>query len=223
MASRFNVLSPYRLVRDLASPATRDVALLQMRDSMRALTTVGATLGLLSLVPGVRVGFNPYKPDWGRVSIGDTRYDLVDGVPSTAKYAARMMRSFYLRAEGKRLRSFEEPFDLTTNFLRRRLSPSGQIAADVAAGRTLEGDRPTPGTEARSLLVPFVVEGMYDGWRDAGGSSFSDAFAGKEFKTGFRGAMRGLPGAFGVPSSTDRKRGRSDTGEPFDISDIVEQ
>lgn len=46
---------------------------------------------------------------------------------------------------------------------------------------------------------------MYKGWLDAGGSSVSDAVdGGKQFKTGFRGAAKGLPSAFGVPSTTYR-------------------
>ena len=44
----------------------------------------------------------------------------------------------------------------------------------------------------------------------------------KEFKTGFKGAAKGLPGALGVPSSTYRKRGRFDADESLDLSDIVE-
>jgi hypothetical protein len=99
MASRFNVLSPFRLTRDLANPAARPVALLQIRDSMRAVAGIGATLSLLSLVPGVRVGLNPYGPGWGKVSVGNIQYDLLDGVPSTARTLAQVSRAFYRNSE----------------------------------------------------------------------------------------------------------------------------
>jgi hypothetical protein len=55
-----------------------------------------------------------------------------------------------------------------------------------------------------------------------------DVLAGdKDFKTGFKGALKGLPSAVGVPASTYGRRGRY--GEPvdpagvrFDLSDIAE-
>jgi hypothetical protein len=212
MASRFNVLSPYRLATNAANPATRGVALLQLRDSMRALTTLGATLGLLSLVPGVEVGLNPYKPNWGKVSVGDTHYDLVDGIPATARFAAQMSSSFYLKAEGKRLKRGQDPYSLADDFLRRRLSPSGKVAADAITGRTVEGEPFTYSGAARDLLLQFTVEGMYDGWKSAGGSSVNDALDGnKEFRTGFKGAAKGLPGFFGIPSSVYKGRDGAQT------------
>ena len=224
MASRFNVISPYRLAKNLANPATRPVAFLQMRDSMRAATSIGATLSLLSLVPGVEVGLNPNKDNWGKVSIGNTHYDLLDGVPSTAKYVAQMSRAFYHREAGprsQRARSREpNAFELTKDFLRWRLSPSGQVGADAVTGKTARGEPFTFGGAARDLLLPFTVEGMYDAWKDAGGSSVGDVTQGREFKTGVRGAVKGLPSAVGVPTSTYRRRGRY--GETLDLSDIAE-
>ena len=65
------------------------------------MASAATTLGLLSLVPGVKVGVNPYGPDFGKVSVGRTHFDFFDGVPSTARYTAQMMRAFYLHAEGK--------------------------------------------------------------------------------------------------------------------------
>jgi hypothetical protein len=76
-------------------------------------------------------------------------------------------------------------------------------------------------TLARDLFVPFVVDGMYKGWLDAGGSSVGDVLDGdKEIRTGFRGAAKGLPGFFGFPvsiyKSTVPERGK------YDLSDIAE-
>jgi hypothetical protein len=207
MAARFNQLSPYRLLANSINPATRPVALLQLRDSARALSTVGATMALLSQVPGVRVGLNPYKPDWGKVVIGNTRYDLVDGVPATARYVAQMSRSFYQMAQNKQAKRGEDPTSLTKDFLRRRLSPSGQVAVDAYTGKTLDGQPFTYSGAARDLTVPFVADGMYQAWLDAGGSSVTDAAKGKPVKTAFRGALKGVPSVVGIPSSTYKERG----------------
>lgn len=191
MASRFNLLSPHRLIANAANAATRPVAWIQLRDGMRAATTLTTTMGLLSLVPGIKVGANPYRPNFGKVSIGNTHYDLVDGIPATAKYAARMARAFYLQESGKRIPNGQSPTDLTKEFLRRRLSPSGAVAVDYATGRTVEGQPFSKSQAARDLLVPFVVEDVEKAYKDAG----------------IKGLPKALPGFFGVPLSTDQRSG----------------
>jgi hypothetical protein len=202
MASRFNMLSPYRLIENSINPATRPVALLQLKDSMRALMTVGTTMGLLSQVPGVEVGLNPFGKNWGKVSIGNTHYDLVDGVPATARYVAQMSRAFYQMARDKKPQRGQDPTSLTKDFLRRRLSPSGQVVADYATGKTVQGDPFSYSGAARDLAVPFVLDGLYQAWLDAGGSSVGDVVSGKPVKTAFRGALKGVPSVVGIPSST---------------------
>jgi hypothetical protein len=191
MASRFNILSPARLIENAANPATRPVAWMQLRDGMRAATTLTTTMGLLSLVPGVKGGFNPYQSNFGKVSIGNTHYDLVDGIPATARYAAQMARAFYLKESGKSIPKGQSPADLTKDFLRRRLSPSAQVAVDAYTGKTVEGKPFTKTQAARDLLTPFVVEDMYKAYEDAG----------------VKGLPKALPGFFGVPSSTYKERG----------------
>jgi hypothetical protein len=206
MAARFNVLSPYRLIENSINPATRPVALLQLRDSARALSTVGTTMALLSQVPGVKVGLNPFGKDWGKVVVGHTRYDLVDGVPATARYVAQMSRAFYQMAHDKQPQRGQDPTALTKDFLRRRLSPSAQVAVSAYTGKTVEGEPFSYSGAARDLAVPFVVDGMYQAWLDAGGSSVADVAKGKPVKTAFRGALRGVPSVIGIPSGTYRER-----------------
>lgn len=209
MASRFNVISPYRLATNLANPATRPVALLQLRDSMRAVTTIGATLGLLSLVPGVHVGWSPYTSEWGRVSVGDTHYDVLDGVPATARFVMKLKDSFTREAEGRRVLGYQRPSYIVKDFFRRRLSPSGQAAADFATGHTEEGEPFSYSKAAADLAAPFVVEDMYHAWLDAGGSGVVEALGGgKGFRTGFKGLPKALPSFVGVPTSSYKVRQR---------------
>jgi 2'-5' RNA ligase superfamily/D-alanyl-D-alanine carboxypeptidase len=209
MASRFNLVSPYRLMMNAANPATRPVAALQAADSMRAALSVGATLSLLSLVPGVKVGLNPFKPGWGMVKVGNTEYDVLDGVPSTVKYAAQVGQALYLHAEGKpptKIHGQEQTvYNLTKDFLRKRLSPSAQVAAEAVTGKNAMGEKVSGGQMASDLLSPFVFQEMYRGW----------------LSSGFGGAVRGLPSALGIPTRTyiDRRQGSNDAGPPGEVLD----
>ncbi|HYY93843.1 MAG TPA: hypothetical protein VE713_04950, partial [Pyrinomonadaceae bacterium] len=206
MASRFNLVSPYRLVMNAANPATRPVAALQAADSMRTALSVGATLSLLALVPGVKVGLNPFKSGWGMVRVGNTEYDILDGVPSTVKAAAQVGQLLYRHAEGKSPARGRSVYGLTSDFPHRRLSPSAQVAAEALTGKNAMGDKVSGSQMASDLLTPFTLEEMYKAWIDAGGSSVGDTLQGKEFKTGFKGAAKGLPSAVGVPTRTYKEQ-----------------
>jgi hypothetical protein len=217
MASRFNLVSPYRLMMNAANPATRPVAALQAADSMKAALSVGGTLALLGLIPGVKVGLNPFKSGWGMVKVGSTEYDILDGVPSTVKYAAQVAQLLYRHAEGKspaRGRGqAQSVYGLTADFLRKRLSPSAQVAAEALTGKNAMGEPVSGGQMASDLLTPFTLEEMYKAWVEAGGSTVSDTLDGnKEFKTGFKGAAKGLPSAVGIPTRTYTNRRQNGEG-----------
>lgn len=77
-ASKFNLISPSRIVKNMLDPATRPVAYLQLRDATRGLATLGTTLGLMH-VAGLDVTVNPYSSDFGKVRVGKAVYDLTGG------------------------------------------------------------------------------------------------------------------------------------------------
>jgi hypothetical protein len=196
-ASKFNLISPVRVVKNALNPATRPVAYLQMRDAVRGLGTLGTTLGLAH-VAGLDVGLNPFHNDFGKLRVGHAVYDLTGGESATTRYVAQMGRSFYSAARGKALPKGHAPTDLTLHYLRSQLQPAAGVVADWKAGKTFEGKAFTYSGAAADLVVPFVVDDMYKGWLDAGGSSVGDVLAGKDFKPAVGGAARCVPGVFGV-------------------------
>jgi hypothetical protein len=190
MSARINLLSPYRFVMNASNPATRPVAYQQAATAMRALSTLGVTAGLVSLIPGVKFQLNPYEPAFGKLSVGDTHYDLLDGIPSSAVFAAKMARAFYLSTEGKTPKKGQDAYSLASDFFRRRESPTGKVVHDALAGRDVNGESFTLGGAAREMFLPFVIDGMYEGWKDSG----------------VGGAAKALPGFLGVPSSSYKEK-----------------
>ena len=65
------------------------------------------------------------------------------------------------------------------------------------------------------LLVPFIVEDMYKGWLDAGGSGVGEVIHGKPFRTGFSSVAIELPSAVCILSATYRPKGG------YELSDIA--
>jgi hypothetical protein len=111
---------------------------------------------------------------------------------------------------------------LTKDFLRRRLSPSAQVAVNAYTGKTLEGEPFTRSGAARDLALPFVVDGMYQAWLDAGGSSVGDVVAGRPVKTAFKGALRGAPQLVGIPASTYKTKTRGGSSASSDGSSAAQ-
>jgi len=199
LSARLNLISPYRFVMNAANPATRPVAWQQAATAMRALTTLGVTAGLVSLIPGVKFELNPYHAGFGKLSVGDTHYDLLDGIPSTAVFVAKMAKAFYLQQKGETPKKGQEPYSLAADFFRRRESPAGKVYHDAVTGKDANGKPFTLTGAARDLFLQFTIESLYDGWKDSG----------------LWGAVKGLPAIGGVPSSVYKlKKGKRGRGEP---------
>jgi hypothetical protein len=204
MAGKFGLLSPARLIHNAANPATRPVAWLQARDATRGLATLSTTLGLAH-VAGLDVGLNPFSDDFGKLRVGNAVYDLTGGEGMSVRYLAKMASSFREIEQGKPLKKGQTPLDLTRHYLRSQLQPAAAASVDLYKGKNFAGQPVTGADVAADLVVPFVLDDLYRGWVDAGGSTLSDVWdggdswdGGKDFKTAFGGAARGLPGVFGV-------------------------
>jgi hypothetical protein len=196
-ASKFNLISPSRIVKNMIDPATRPVAWLQFRDAARGLTVLGTTIGLAHFA-GADVGIDPRSSDFGKLRVGHAVYDLTGGESFSVRYLVSMARAFRDMESGKRLKPRETPSALTLHYLRSQLQPASAAAVDLATGKTFEGEPVTKGTIAADLIVPFVVADAYKGWVDAGGSTLTDVGEGKEFKSAVGGASRALPSVVGV-------------------------
>lgn len=166
-ASKFNLISPTRLVRNMASAETRPVAYLQLRDASRGLASLGTTLGLLHLA-GLDVGLDPRSSDFGKVRVGKAVYDLTGGEGYTVRYLARMARTAGRMAQGRNVKPHETPTALTRRYLRTQLQPLAAGVVDVAQGEDVQGRKVTLGSAALDLFVPFVVGDVLRGFQAEG-------------------------------------------------------
>lgn len=196
-AAKFNIVSPYRVAKNALDPATRPVAKLQLREAMRGLGTLAVTASLLSQIPGVEVGANPWGEGFGKVRVGQTVYDITGGAGHTLKYLARMAESFGELARGREVEAGKTPAMLTRRYLRSQLSPSASVAADYATGKTFDGKDFEWANVPADLLLPFVAADAYEGWVQHGGTTFTEAMQGKPIKTGVVGAVKTAPSFLG--------------------------
>lgn len=204
-ASKFNLISPARIVRNMANPATRPVAWLQMRDAGRGLAMFSTTLALIDLIPGVDTGLNPFDKDFGKVRVGGRLvYDVSGGEGVTVRYLAQMFSVFSDIEAGKKVDEKKTPWTLTRGYLRTQLSPSFGVAADYKTGKRLDGSKFSESQAVADLTVPFTVQGAYEAWLDAGGSTLSEFVSSARYadarglQTGFSGVPFAAPSVLGA-------------------------
>jgi peptidoglycan L-alanyl-D-glutamate endopeptidase CwlK len=193
IASRFQAVNPVRYAL-MPAPLRKLAAV----DAMRSLSTLGATAGLASMA-GARVGLNPLRGDFMKFQIGGTSYDPTSSVSGAVRYAARMAQAFSREARGEQHKPNESPKAITLRYLRSQLSPSAGLLVDWKTGKDFNG-QPFKWTDAVvSRAVPLVAGDMYEGWKDAGGSSVAQAWEHpRAVKTGFSGALKYSPSLVGV-------------------------
>ena len=180
-ASKFNLISPARLAKNMMSAETRPVAYLQLRDASRGLASLGTTLGLLHLA-GADVSVNPSSSDFGKVRVGKAVYDLTGGQGYTVRYLAQMARTAVNEARRKRIPKGAGLTELTRRYLRTQLQPLAATGADWWTGKTIDGKPVTSASAALNLITPFVVDDVIKGFREEG----------------WLGAVKGAPGVLGV-------------------------
>jgi hypothetical protein len=209
-ASRVNMLNPKyyaRLQKD--NPAAAKYAL------QSAATFIGFSTTVLSLAAamGADVGVDPRSADFGKIKVGNTRYDTLGGFQQNIRFAAQMLTGEKINSETGELqtlgpdRGFGKPSrkDLALQFFESKENP---LISTI--GRLLEGTDPTgepinPVTEVGKLGIPLNAQSIYDTAQDTGSLAKSVAM--------------NVPGIFGVGTQTYGSTPTKDSGTSVIASD----
>lgn len=218
--SKINLISPYSLGRDLINPATRPVAYTRIKESVRAAGTLGLTLGLLEMIPGVDVQWDPRRSGFLKIRVGEkTVYSVDGGEAYTIQYLAQMADAFGRMAQGKKVSERRTPLELTKRYFRAQLSPSFKVGTDWATGETIDGREFSKLQAAADLVVPMPAAAVYDGWVEGGGSTLSEVAQAGWYRnavglqTGAGGALKALPGFAGAGTGFYARPGEGDAPE----------
>jgi hypothetical protein len=155
IASRVQVLNPREYYQ--MDSAARRIAMKKMFEYSAA---VGTAMGLAALA-GAKVGMNPDDSDFGKVVVGNTRYDATAGF-------AQYLRFTYNLASDFKSGEVKKAVDTTMRFARSKLAPVPGAAVNLYTGKDFAGQPVTLGGEAVDQITPLIVKDAYDGWKDAG-------------------------------------------------------
>lgn len=186
MSSRLSLLRPDFYIR--LSPVVRKEALKSL------FTFAGTALSTLGLAKmgGADVGVDPRSTDFGKIKIGETRYDILGGFQQYLRLAAQLITGENISSiTGVKVTVGEGYKPLTRagiigRFIEAKEAPVASFVMALLKGRGFRGEKLEVGKEVGQRFVPMVIQDMYDLYKDKG----------------WAGVGMGVPAIFGVGMQT---------------------
>jgi hypothetical protein len=202
VASRMNLLNPtYYTSLD---PFVRKEAL----KSLLSFAALGTTALGLAHLGGAEVGTNPTSSDFGKIKVGNTRYDIWGGFQQYAKLAAQLYTGEITSSTTGKTMTLGDGYnamtrkDILLRFFESKESPVASFISSLVSGQDQMGEPLNIPSEVISRFIPLIAQDMYELYQDKGVS----------------GIGMGLPGVLGVGSQTYGKtelvKGNNQLGEP---------
>lgn len=155
--SRLDLLNPVYYLR--LAPAARKVAL-QSSASFGAL--VSAVLGA-GAAAGANIEMDPRSSDFGKIKVGNTRYDIMGGLQQNIVLAARELTGEKKSADGTIVDltegGFGKPNRFTTlsDFVTNKETPVLATATRLLKNKDIAGNPVNPWTEVAKLFIPLGI------------------------------------------------------------------
>lgn len=132
---------------------------------------VSGTAAVITIANAVRPGsveLDPRSSDFGKIKIGDTRFDVTGGSSSIITLAARlatMSSKSTTTGQVSKLNSgkygAETGVDVANDFIDNKLSPVGSVIKDLLQGKNQNtGTKPTVTNEIGNLFTPLGVQNL---------------------------------------------------------------
>ncbi len=165
-----------------SAKASFDFLTLHAADNMSTFARKQAAINLLkvasgtAVIMGVAMAINPKSveldprsSDFGKIRIGNTRFDISGGMSSVITLAARLLTlSSKSTVTGKVTSLNSGKFgsqtgvDVFTNFLENKLSPAASVVKDLMKGQDFQGNKPTLAGETSNLLTPLPITNVQE-------------------------------------------------------------
>lgn len=192
MASRMNMLGLTDIFtlgqKGFYSQLPGEVRKMAMKDMLKFIGFGISVLGL-SKMAGAEVEDDPRSTDFGKIKIGNTRYDIWAGFQPYVRLIAQVAYGQTKSTSTGALKDLnpKQRFDRVTSFLRGKLAPVPGSIVDIAAGENIIGEPVTVQSKLLESIKPMIVNDVADAMKDQGIKAIFTV---------------GVPSLFGVGSTT---------------------
>lgn len=147
---------------DRSGRLSKDVKKAALRDMLHTLGGIATILAISKTMQPNSVEEDPRSADFGKIRVGDTRFDVSGGSGSLITLAMRLLTmSSKSSTTGKvsKINSGDyggqTGIDVLVNFAENKLSPTGSVLKDLLQNKDYQGNKPTLAGETINLVMPL--------------------------------------------------------------------
>ena len=171
LKANFNTLTGHLLDSKMAgSPQARRMA---AQSTLKIAASLGTIMTVAKMIDPDSVDFDPRGTNFGKIKIGNRKYDITGGMSGLAVFASRIVPTFHngefgfwtkSASTGKYTKMTGDNFgeqtalDVVENFFQGKLSPAAGVIRDVLRGSTFGGEKPSVLSTAVALTVPISAQ-----------------------------------------------------------------
>ncbi len=187
IASRFNMLNPIWYAK-MPAPVRKEAI-----KSFAEFVGVGTTVLALASMAGAKVELDPRSTDFGKIRVGNTRWDIWGGFQQWARLFAQVASGERKTSTGKMQKlngkgfPGESRLDVANRFIRGKLAPVPGLVLELLDGQKLYGGDVSLKEEAVSNILPLYLQDIDEAFKEFGPDAFFSVV---------------LPSAFGVGTQT---------------------
>jgi hypothetical protein len=173
--SRFQALTlqPLRYAHD---PAVRKLIAAEYAKTLIGYGVMYGLIGMGAKQLGATVETDPRSTDFGKVKIGNTRWDFLAGLAQPTVFMARLLSGKEKNAKGQLTDIYgskhpvaqQDVDSLLVQMFRSKLAPMPAAAWNVAKGKKVTGEPTTLPKEVRDLVTPLSGNDLYNALREQG-------------------------------------------------------
>jgi len=158
------------------------------KNLVKVVTGTAAVMAIANLVRPGSVEFDPRSSDFGKIKVGNTRFDLTGGMSSIASLAARLASQSSKSSTTGGISKLNSGYgsqtgvDVISNFLENKLSPAASVVKEVFLNhKDFNGNPVTVGGTLNNALTPLPIANAVELSKEKNGANvlvgaLADAF-----------------------------------------------
>lgn len=169
LRSQIDTLTAHAFSKDM-SPFVRQRAAMS---TAKVVIGVATVLAIAKALNPDSVETDPRSSDFGKIKIGNTRFDVSGGAASVVTLASRLISMSTKSSSTKAISKLNSgkfgsrnAGDVFIDFLGGKLSPMAGIFRDMAKGKDFQGKKVTLAGEAVNLLAPLPITNAIELYND---------------------------------------------------------
>jgi hypothetical protein len=150
------------------------------KNLLKISATVAGILATADAISPGSVDFDSRSTDFGKIKVGNTRFDVTGGMASLVTLGARLVPTvhdgklgFYAKTSTGKMQDLQDEafgsrdqIEVLTSFIRNKLSPAAALVTNLSTGEDTLGNPTTPIGELVKGVTPIGARNAYEALQD---------------------------------------------------------